>query len=211
MSLNNWTVLLFICSFYQGNPAVTPVGNYTVQVSSVDEPKATELKSTLVSCCHVPIQMNWVCRNSASAGLMPSISRFRRYKQRSSPSRMRPAPPFRGNTADRRWRSNERWGWTPSRWVVYLLRRARRREARWNFLEEHRKWLWRHLTPSLLNNTCCVLPCRNVRIHDRTVPPTPNEDSILRSNISYDAARYCMREKMLYDNTICVCIHDDVW
>ena len=28
--------------------------------SSVDKPRATELESTLASCCHVPIQMNWV-------------------------------------------------------------------------------------------------------------------------------------------------------
>ena len=28
--------------------------------SSVDEPRATELESTLASCCHVTIRMNWV-------------------------------------------------------------------------------------------------------------------------------------------------------
>ena len=30
---------------------------------SVDEPRPIELESALASFCHVPIQMNWVCRD----------------------------------------------------------------------------------------------------------------------------------------------------
>ena len=70
------------------------------------------------------------------------------------------ALPFRGNTADPPRHSNERWGWTPLQWVVCLLCRGWRREVRELFLEEHRKWPWRHWMPSLLNTPVAFYPAK---------------------------------------------------
>ena len=65
--------------------------------------------------------------------------------------------------------SNARWGWTPLQWVVYLLCRGWRREARELFLGEHRKWPWRHWTPFLLNTPVAFYPAETSESTTRPV------------------------------------------